>query len=360
MIKVLIVEDSPVIAEFLKGVLETDPDVTVVGIVAAGEQALDAVTRTRPDVITMDFHLPGINGLDATRTIMEVQPTPIVIVSGSTAPDEITRTFRAVEAGALAVLPRPRGLDDPDYERSAQEFVTTVKLMSEVKVVKRWPPRAQRGAVSPHLRLPRVAATTTPVQVVALGASTGGPMVLETLLARLPPDFPAPLLIVQHIAPGFVLGFAEWLTQATGFPVRVAQPGEHALPGRAYVAPDGFQMGVGLGPRIVLKQDVPENELRPSVSYLFRSVAEVYGRKAVGVLLTGMGKDGAAELKLMKERGATTLVQDPETAVVAGMPAEAIRLEAATYVLSPDDIATMLTTLARGQAASKDDDERRR
>lgn len=359
MIKVLIVEDSPVIAEFLKGLLEADSDVTVVGIVADGEQALEAAKRTRPDVITMDFHLPGINGLQATRTIMEVQPTPIVIVSGSTAPDEIARTFRAVEAGALAVLPRPLGLDHPDHERSAQDFVTTVKLMSEVKVVRRWPPRAGSGGSSPQPR--RLAAVgTTPVQVVALGASTGGPMVLQRLLAGLPKDFPAPLLIVQHIAPGFVQGFADWLTQATGFPVQVAQADEYLLPGRAYVAPDGFQMGVRLGPRIVLRRDAPENGLRPSVSYLFRSVAEAYGGKAVGVLLTGMGKDGAAELKLMRERGGITLVQDPETAIVAGMPAEAIRLEAATYALSPENMATMLVTLARGQAREEERRDKRR
>lgn len=349
MIRVLIVEDSRVIAEFLKGLLEADPEVTVVGIVADGERALEAVKRTRPDVITMDFHLPGINGLEATRAIMEVHPTPIIIVSGSTAPDEIARTFRAVEAGALTVLPRPSGLDHPDHERSAQEFLTTVKLMSEVKVVRRWPRRAERG-VSSYRPRQLAAAGTTPVEVVALGASTGGPMVLQRLLACLPKDFPAPLLIVQHIAPGFVQGFAEWLTRATGFPVQVAQAGELALPGRAYIAPDGVQMGVRRGPWIVLNGDAPEKGPRPSVSYLFRSVAEAYGEKAVGVLLTGMGKDGAAELKLMRERGAITLVQDPETAIVTGMPAEAIRLEAATYVLSPENMATMLVTLACGQA----------
>jgi two-component system chemotaxis response regulator CheB len=155
------------------------------------------------------------------------------------------------------------------------------------------------------------------------------------------------VLIVQHISPGFVKGFGEWLAGASGFPVRIASQGELPLPGQAYIAPENFHMGIGIGPRIVLSDHAPENGLRPSVAHLFRSVAQVLGPAAVGVLLTGMGRDGANELKVMKEKGAITIAQDEESSVVHGMPGEAIKLGAATYVLPPAGIAAMLTALIK-------------
>jgi two-component system chemotaxis response regulator CheB len=158
------------------------------------------------------------------------------------------------------------------------------------------------------------------IRVVAIGASTGGPLVLQTILSGLPQDLPIPVLLVQHMAPGFVQGFAEWLAQSSGFPVHIPTDGEYPLPGHAYVAPDGVHMGVGTAGCIILREDEPENGLRPSVSYLFRGVAQVFGRQAVGVLLTGMGKDGAEELKLMKDGGAVTIAQDKKSSVVHGMP----------------------------------------
>lgn len=152
-------------------------------------------------------------------------------------------------------------------------------------------------------------------------------------------------MIVQHISLGFVDGFKEWLAGASKFPVHIASHGEQPLPGHAYIAPDGFHMGVGIGPRIVLSDDAPENGVRPSVAYLFRSVAQVMGSRAVGVLLTGMGRDGADELKAMKERGAITIAQDEESSVVYGMPGEAIKQDAADYILPPEEIAAVLTAL---------------
>jgi two-component system, chemotaxis family, protein-glutamate methylesterase/glutaminase len=187
---------------------------------------------------------------------------------------------------------------------------------------------------------------STAIRVVAIGASTGGPLVLQTLLSGLPKDFPVPVLIVQHMAAGFVQGFAAWLAQSTGFPVHVAAVDDYLLPGHAYVAPDGAHMRVGMGRRIVLSQDAPKNGVRPSVSYLFQSVVHVFGRDAAAVLLTGMGKDGAEELKLLRDKGAVTMVQDRDSAVVYGMPGEAIKLDAATYVLSPEQMVAGLVRLA--------------
>jgi two-component system chemotaxis response regulator CheB len=183
---------------------------------------------------------------------------------------------------------------------------------------------------------------------VGIGASTGGPPVLQAILSALPRDFPAPILIVQHIARGFLPGMVEWLGQTTGQHVHIAAHGAVPLPGHAYIAPDDFQLGVSSGGRLTLARDEPENGLRPSVSWLFRSLADNQGSGAVGVLLTGMGKDGAAELKRMRDRGSMTIAQDRESSVVHGMPGEAIALDAATQVLSPDRIAAaLITELAR-------------
>jgi two-component system chemotaxis response regulator CheB len=346
VIRVLVVEDSAVVREFLFHILRSDPKIDVVGTAQNGEEALAAVERLRPDVITMDVNMPKMNGFDATRRIMEARPTPIVIVSG-TANAQTATAFHAVEAGALALLERPLGLGHPDHQRMAGELVQTVKLMSEVKVVRRWPryPSSEnRAALVP----PGFPAEARACALVAVGASTGGPAVLQAILSRLPRNFPVPVLLVQHIATGFTEGFANWLGQSSSLPVHVAVDGEPITPGQVYVAPDGLHMQAHRTSTIRLTREEPENGARPSVSALFRSVAELHGRQAVGVLLTGMGKDGARELKLMKGKGAVTIVQDRETSVVHGMPGEAIRVGAATYVLPAEKIGAALTSLVQG------------
>jgi two-component system chemotaxis response regulator CheB len=347
MIKVLVVEDSPVVREFLVYILNSDPAIQVIGTASTGEEGLEAVRRLKPDIVTMDIHMPKMDGWKATRRIMETRPTPIVIVSGSSTVKEVVTAFRAVEAGALAVVSRPKGIGDPEYEITSRELIQTVKLMSEVKVVKRWP-HFKKEPVPPTAE-ERLKAASAEVKVVAIGSSTGGPMVLQTILSRLPKDFPVPILIVQHMGSGFISGFAEWLADSSVLPVHVAIDNERLLPGHVYLAPDGLHMRVGAGKRIMLSKEEPENGLRPSVSHLFRSMAQVFGRNAIGVLLTGMGRDGAEELKSMKDRGAITIAQDKESSTVYGMPGEAINLGAATYVLPPERIASALATIASGE-----------
>lgn len=348
MIRVLVVEDSPTVREFLLQILRSDPAIEVVGTAETGEEALEAVARTQPDIITMDVHMPKMNGFDATRRIMETYPTPIVIVSGTTDFTDTSKAFRAIESGALAVLPKPSGAGHSDHEQGVSELIRTVKVMSEVKVVRRWP-RSRPTEVAPEtplckeIRPPNAQSQS---KIVAIGASTGGPPVLQTILAGLPKSFSIPVLIVQHIAAGFTQGFVEWLAQSSSLPVHIPAHGQAVLPGQVYVAPDGLHMGVGTDGRVQLRSDEPENGLRPSVACLFRSVAKAYGQSAVGVLLTGMGKDGAWELKLMKEQGAVTIAQDQDTSVVHGMPGEAIRLGGATYVLRPEKIYLALASLA--------------
>ena len=340
-IRVLVADDSQVTRLLLVQLLNSDPRIEVIGTVSDGQAALDFLQscNTRPDVVLMDIHMPRLDGFEATRRIMETRPLPIVICTATSDPQELAIAFRTMEAGAVACVEKPVAAG-PEYETRVQHLLQTVRLMSEVRLVRRSirPQPATTPAIGPARRV----LADGRVTVVGIGASTGGPPVLQTILSGLPKDFPVPLLIVQHIAPGFLPGMVEWLNQTTGMDVHIAAHGAVPLPGRAYIAPDDFHLGAGAGGRIVLAREPPEAGLRPAVAHLFRSLAQSCGAGAVGVILTGMGKDGAAELKLMRERGAFTIAQDRESSVVHGMPAEAIELGAATQVLPADRIAGAL------------------
>jgi two-component system, chemotaxis family, protein-glutamate methylesterase/glutaminase len=349
MIKVLIAEDSQVVRDLLTYILSSDPDIQVIGTASNGEEAVKAVGDKKPDVVTMDINMPKMDGFEATRIIMATTPTPIIIVSASWDPKEVQKTFRAMETGALAAVRKPAGVAHPDYKDHAKELIQMVKLMSEVKLVRRQSRVQRRENIPARLVAGDLIPLTTDVKVVAMGASTGGPTVIETILSGLPKDFPAPLLIVQHIAPGFVQGFADWLANSCRFPVRIARQHEFTLPGHAYIAPDGVHMGVDAGGRITFEGSEPENGLRPAVAHLFRSAKDAFGKDIVGVLLTGMGKDGAKELKMMKANGAITIAQDKQSCVVYGMPGEAVNLDAASYVLSPPKIAELLARLLKAK-----------
>ena len=352
MIKVLIVDDSKVVQQFMMHILSSDPDIQVIGVASTGIEAIELVNEKRPDVITMDIHMPGMDGYEATRVIMETVPTPIVIVSGSMGVNDVKNYFKLIESGALAVVLRPPGMVDHGLIGASKELIQTVKLMSEVKVVRRFPNQAKDKIRTSRLKQP-----TNPgvkdIRLIAIGASTGGPVVLQTILSHLPKDLPVPVLIVQHIARGFVNGYRDWLAVSSIIPLHIAVDGELLEPGNGYIAPDDLQMGIVPGPRIKLSNLPPENSLSPSVDFLFRSVAEVMGSNAIGVLLTGMGKDGAKELKTMQNNGAITIVQDEASCVVFGMPGEAVRIGAADQVLPPDKIAEFLTDLFNSNNENK-------
>lgn len=344
-INVLVADDSQVTRMLLVHLLESDPQIGVIGAVADGQAALDFVAGNKPDVVLMDIHMPRIDGFEATRRIMETQPVPIIICSATTDPKEVAIAFRAMEAGAVACIEKPIGREHADYEAMVANLLQTVKLMSEVKVVRRWLRSRLAPASGPVARPVELRHARAEVKFIGIGASTGGPPLLQAILAGLPKDFSVPILIVQHIAHGFLPGLAEWLNQTTGFRVQVASYGTCPLPGHVYLAPDDFHMGIGASGRILLTKQEPENGLRPAVSFLFRSLAEVCGPNAMGVLLSGMGKDGAAELKLMKDSGGITIAQDLESSVVHGMPGEAIALGGATHVLPAEKIPDALSTL---------------
>jgi two-component system chemotaxis response regulator CheB len=276
---------------------------------------------------------------------MSSAPTPIIIVSASVSSKDMPALFLALDAGALAVVLRPPGIGHPDHAAAATELIETVKTVSEIKVIQRFP-RATKGLPTSPLRR-AASAPAGIIQLVAIGASIGGPPVLNTILSLLTPALPVPVLIVQHIAPGFVEGFMEWLASASNFPLHLAVDGQWPEPGHGYVAPDGFHLGVASGPRLSLSSHPAEQGSRPAVGYLFRTAAQVLGPRAVGVLLTGMGRDGADDLLRMRDAGAATIAQDEASSVVHGMPGEAIKLGAAEYVLSPERIAATLISLTR-------------
>lgn len=344
-IKVFIVEDSPVCRALLEHIYRSDPELQVIGSACNGEEALVALQRLKPDVISMDIMMPKLNGFETTRSIMSTQPVPIVIVTSSFSHNEVAATFQAFEAGALAVVAKPKGPGHPSHAAMSNNLIKTIKAMAEVKLVRRWPQMKPQG---PPAMVP-VARPITParrVRMVAIGSSTGGPPALHAILGILPKNFAAPVAIVQHISAGFIEGLRDWLQQATGWPVHIAAHREIPLPGHAYLAPDGSHLGFDQAGRFLLSNLPPVNGLRPAAAFLFRSAAAVFGDTALGVILTGMGSDGAEELKLMKDRGAITFAQDKESSVVHGMPGEAIALGAATHVMPPERIAATLVTLA--------------
>lgn len=350
LVRVLIVDDSPTYRALLTGLIDADPRLRVIGVVDDGAQALEAAQRLRPDVIVMDIHLPVVNGFAATRRIMETCPTRIVMVTATSIPHEVSTSFEALESGALMVLGKPPGPGHENFDAARKELLNTVALMAGVPVVRRWPAASMNGmaAPKPDTGVGPVAMPVThthEIAIVAVGASTGGPLALQAFFSALRPGFGAPVVIVQHISLGFSDGLVQWLSRASGYPIRVAAHDERLEAGMAYLAPDGVHMQVKAEGRVVLSHDPPVNGFRPAVAALFTSVAHEYGPRAAGLLLTGMGKDGAKELGAMRQAGALTMVQDRDSAVIYGMPGEAVRLGAAMHMLAPQDMAAALNRL---------------
>ena len=341
----LIADDSATERMYLEHIVGSDPDLEVAGMARDGAQAVEMATSLCPDVILIDIQMPGMDGYAATRKIMETCPVPIIVVSARIDPERMGKSFDALQAGAVAALEKPTGPGAPGSAEMARKIVQTVKLMAKIKKT----PRLRSGLCR---RFGKQEADTAllsaqfgrrRVKLVAAGASTGGPPVLNTILANIGPRFCAPILVVQHISKGFLESMVHWIGKNCPINVKIAQHREKISPGTVYFAPDDCHMGVTSSKRIRLSDGPLEHGVRPSVSFLFRSILSAgLGADCIGVLLTGMGKDGAAELKHMKDAGSTTLVQNQNTCVVFGMPGEASRLEAASHFLSPEEIAGFL------------------
>lgn len=344
MIRVVLAEDSQTLQELLRSLLEADSGIEVVGMACDGQQALAMTRQKKPDVVVMDVNMPVMNGLDATRCIMSEVATPIVIVSATLDVREVEVSMAALDAGALTILPKPHGPGSDAFTEDSRRFVAAVKNLAGVKMVTRRRARVMSDRLA-------VEAPSLPVKVrlVAIAASTGGPMALGKILGQLPQDYPAPILIVQHISAGFVAGLADWLDSLSAVRVKVAENDERLSPATAYLAPDDHHLGVSTSGRIRLSEADAVRGFRPSASWMFASVANAFGRSAVAVVLTGMGADGLEGLHSIRGQGGQVIVQDEESSIVFGMPKAAIEAGLADSILPLTSISTSLANVAAGR-----------
>jgi two-component system chemotaxis response regulator CheB len=349
MINVLIVEDSRVVSEYLYYVLSQDPEIQVIGNVSNGQKAVEFLRDHKPDVISMDIDMPIMDGLEATRIIMETKPTPILIVTASRNAKEVAVTMDALAAGALSVIEKPVGVGHPNERKLSSQLVTMIKLMAEVKVVSRKSkPREKQPAKMPEK--PELSARKLDqIDVVAIGVSSGGPNTLHQVFSQITQQFPYPILVVQHITEGFLPGLVNWLGKSTAIPMHIAVDGDNIKPGHIYFAPDHHQMGVNSKGRIKLEECPPISGICPSVAHLFSCVAKEYKDRSLGIILTGMGSDGAKEMRLMREAGAITIAQDKDSSLIHGMPGVAISLGAAKHIMSATEISRFLSEIERKQ-----------
>jgi two-component system chemotaxis response regulator CheB len=356
IVRVLVVEDSISQRHLLVSLIHEAAGLIVVGQAYDGLQALEMVDKLRPDVISMDLRMPRLNGVEATRLIMDQFPTPIVVVSNASSDSEIT--MEAMQAGALAAIEKPPAEDHPDFAKRRDALLSMLRLMAEVKVIRHWTAVAPTGT----LKLYEGRAITglrgtgpltvmrcneaAPPEIVAIGASAGGPSALVEVLSRLPASFDLPVVIVQHLTAEFVPGLADWLNRSCPLTVRLAQHGEKLPPSTVLLAPGGAHLAVSRDRRIVLDSSPNGHRHQPAVDVLLKSVALEYGPRAIGVILTGMGDDGALGLRTMHKAGARTIVQNQETCIVFGMPAASIALGAAEFVQPLDKIGSAIMTLS--------------
>jgi len=339
-IRVLIADDSLVAREMLAQILQSDPSIEVIGQAKDGDEAVEMVDRLRPDLVTMDIHMPRMDGLRATERIMAFTPTPILVVSSSVHGEGMGRAFDALDLGALEVIKKPEPRDWADLDRIGREVIRKVKILANVRVITHIRGRHRRAADV----VPLPGSGPVARSIIAIGSSTGGPSALLSVLGRFPADLPVPVVVAQHIADGFVPGLVSWLDSGCKIKIVEAQENQHIEPGTVFFAPTGSNMVVERD-RLKFVRPGQGQLYIPSADTLFESVARGYGKRAIGVILTGMGADGAEGLKLMRNAGAATLAQDEESCTVFGMPKAAIDIGAAEKVVALNDIAEAIETL---------------
>ena len=335
VIRVLLVDDSPSVRAVLRRFFAKTEDLQVVGEAEDGAQAVAAVLDVEPHVVVMDLQMPVMDGYDAIERIMAVRPTPIVVLSSRANRNQMQTAFEAMRRGALEVLPKPE--DTPSWQQLAGSLPGTVRAVAEARAQ----PLASRPR--PRPQSPPPVAAPVALRYVAIGASTGGPAAIRELLIEIPAEVPVSILIVQHIAAGFEVGFADWLNKEFPHDVRLARDGERPLPGAVRLAPGGSHLL--LEPDGVLRLDsgTPARRgHRPSVDELFLSCAQSCPQQVAGVILTGMGADGAEGLLALRQAGGLTLAQDEASSVVFGMPRVALERGAADVALPPRDLARAL------------------
>jgi two-component system, chemotaxis family, protein-glutamate methylesterase/glutaminase len=341
-IRVLVVDDSLSVRKRLVEVLAADPMLDVIGEAENGKRAIELCQTLRPDVITLDMMMPIMTGLAVTEYVMAYCPTPILIVSASTNRGELFKTYEALAAGALDVLEKPKAQDvNGHWEKN---LVSTVKLISRIKVITHPRARLMRAQEEQSEAGTEILDRQTKYEVVAIGASTGGPGAVLDILRGLPANFPLPILLVIHLSEPFAMALAEWLDGLSPLRVRYARDGEPIPATGVVMAPPGRHLVVRDG-QLRLTSDPERYSCRPSVDVLFESVTRELGGRSITCLLTGMGKDGALGMQAAHRAGAMTIAQNEATSVVFGMPGEAVRLCAAERILPVEDIARSLIEL---------------
>lgn len=345
-IRVIIADDSMLARTLLRDFLESDPAIRVVGEAGNGREAVELVHRLSPDLVTMDLEMPVMGGLEAIGEIMATRAVPILVVSGVA---DAQKAYAAVAAGALEVIGKPEASTE-----SRDELVAKVRMLSGVKVITHL--RGRRSAFPPaRLVSPLTSAAVPPTapapagnnRLFAIASSTGGPQALAAILPRLPADFGCPVVIAQHISEGFAGGLCDWLAPQCKIKVRLAGDGASLLPGIAWIAPSESDLVVVEGARLALQSRPPQAIYRPSCDALLASAATVFGPAAVGIILTGMGSDGAAGLGRIRDGGGVTLAQDEASSTIFGMNRVAIERGAVHRVLPIDRMAEEMIVLAR-------------
>jgi two-component system, chemotaxis family, protein-glutamate methylesterase/glutaminase len=366
-VKVLIVEDSPIALEILQRILSSSPDLKIVGTARNGKQALDLIPSTNPDVICVDFYMERMDGLELTRQVMAKYPRPILIVSNAVGSSNTDNIFRLLQAGAVDVFPKPSTGLPSEYEKVKAALINKIKVLSGVQVFTRpikvdeIPKLASNPLISSPLfsskaspNVDPIAALKTKYKVLAIGASTGGPTAFEKILFRLPANFPMPVICAQHISEGFLEGMVNWLDTHCALKVKVAQVGDIPQLGTIYFAPEMRHLELDRNGSFIYADVSQARAYCPSITMLFKSIARFYGKNCIGVLLTGMGNDGAEGMKAIFDNEGLTIAQDESTSIIFGMPKEAIALGAAKYVLPIQDIAPFLISQANQNASYRD------
>ncbi len=344
-IRVLLVEDSPVALKVLTRILQQSPQIELVGTACSGVEALELIPQVQPQVICTDLHMPKMDGLELTSEIMDRFPLPILVISVSVQAEDTKQVFQLLDAGAVDIFPKPiAGLTTDNLELN-QELVNKIRVLSGVRVFRKKRVRA-KSYLSTSPLLSNKSKSFQP-RIVAVGASTGGPQALQNLFRQLPSHFP-PLICVQHISTGFLEGLINWLQQDCILSVEIAQAQKKPEPGHIYFPPENYHLALDKHGQFFYLDSPPVNGHRPAINVTFDSVAQYYGKHAVGILLTGMGQDGALGLKSIRQAGGFTIAQDESTCVVFGMPKVAIELDAAHQVLPIQAIAPNLINYVHG------------
>lgn len=352
-IKVLLVEDSPVATIVLKRIFDASPEIQVVGTACNGLEALELIPKLQPEVICTDLNMAQMNGLEFTQEVMKKYPLPILVISASVQANDTQNVFQLLKAGALDVFPKPIGGLASDYDRLANELIAKVKVLSGVKVFTRHQklgvietgdrPIAQTNQLPiQNYKLSSKNLNYQTIKLLAVGASTGGPQALHSIISQFPANLPVPVICIQHISEGFLQGLVDWLGCESKLPVKIAGSGEFPQAGIVYFPPEKRHLELDCEGRFIYSEASPFSGHCPSVTVTFKSVANFYGRAAAGVLLTGMGRDGAEGMLAIARGGGLTIAQDRVSSVVFGMPKEAIALGAAQHVLPLGAIAPLL------------------